>query len=638
MAGGRYEELDIMIGGPQGSGLETTAQILTSSLAYMGYGVFSDREYYSNITGKHSYIHMKISSKIIPYYLTYPVRLLAAMDEETLFMHFQDIYDEGYVVYDSYILKKKLDTIVTMENYTKNRVKKILQELGIGDDVESLIKYMADERRIIGIEIDFRSYLNRLASRYSIAASQVSRYMSSIPIAVLGGLMDIDREAVEGGLRRRFYKREKLIEHNLYLYDIIREEIVTKYGSPLKMDKSKLDNREFLVVSGNDIVALAKMVGGLRYQSYYPITPAGDECFVIETHENLKNDGLSSIIVFQTEDEISAITSAIGAALTGVRSSTATSGPGFSLMVEGLSWAGNSEVPIVITYYQRGGPATGLPTRGAQSDLLFTIFAGHGEFPRIVLASGDHMEAFQDTILAFNLAEKYQVPVIHLLDKFIANTFVTMELPDIEKIKIERGEVYMGNDGYKRFDLNKIISPRAALGTDVVMWHTGNEHDEYGHTVEDPILRTLMYEKRMKKMDIMDKEIPESIRVTYYNHDDADLLLVGWGYVKNTVLQVLDLLESEGIKAAYLHLRMFSPFPTKYVEEILNRYDRDSVIGIEHDYLVQASKVITLNTGVRIDRSIIKLSGRPMYTNEVFEGVLDIVNNNRRRVVLTYGS
>jgi 2-oxoglutarate ferredoxin oxidoreductase subunit alpha len=170
------------------------------------------------------------------------------------------------------------------------------------------------------------------------------------------------------------------------------------------------------------------------------------------------------------------------------------------------------------------------------------------------------------------------------------------------------------------------------------MWHTGNEHDEYGHTAEDPILRTLMYEKRMKKMDIMDEEIPETTRVTYYNRDNADLLLVGWGYVKNTVLHVLNLLESEGIKGAYLHLRMFSPFPTRYVEEILNMYDRDRVIGIEHDYLVQASKVITLNTGIQIDKSIIKLSGRPMYTNEVFEGVLDIVNNNRRRVVLTYGS
>lgn len=386
---------------------------------------------------------------------------------------------------------------------------------------------------------------------------------------------------------------------------------------------------------------MGKIVGGLRYQSYYPITPAADESFFIESHESLRADDeeFGGIIVLQTEDELAAVTSAIGAALTGARSATATSGPGFSLMVEGLGWAGMNEVPMVITYYQRSGPSTGQATRGSQADLLSTLFASHGEFTKFVIASGDHEEAFYDSIEAFNLAERYQVPVIHLLDKFLANSMATMPIPDFTKIRIERGDVVEHpGKGYKRFDLSKTISPRAFLGSEIVIGHSGAEHDEFGRTTEDPVNRVMMYEKRLKKLELADSEISEESRAEYYGSEKADFLLIGWGYSKMVALDALEKLGDEGYKGSYLHIKMFSPFPSRYVKYVLNRFPSERIIAIEHNYQSQASMAVRLYTSIDVSRRIVKYTGRPMYLGEVVEAVKKILDEGLKRVVLSRGA
>jgi 2-oxoglutarate ferredoxin oxidoreductase subunit alpha len=348
-------------------------------------------------------------------------------------------------------------------------------------------------------------------------------------------------------------------------------------------------------------------------------------------------DGGSSLIVIQTEDEIAAITSAIGASLTGVRSATATSGPGFSLMVEGLSWAGMNEVPVVITYYQRGGPSTGLPTRGSQSDLLFSVFAGHGEFPRVVLSSGDHLEALYDAVEAFNIAEKYQLPVIHLLDKFLANTLTLMPLPDLNNVLIERGLVTEGSEAYKRFDLSSQVSPRAYLGSKAIMWYTGDEHDELGHICEDPVNRVRMYSKRMKKLELIDSEIPNSKKATYFGSGNPEVLMVGWGSVKGVALDAVETLKNKGIEAAYLQLRILWPFPSTYVSELLSSVD-STVIVVEHSYVVQLADLITMSTGFRKLRRVGKFTGRPIYLSELVRAVEEIRLKGVEKVVLGYGA
>ncbi|MEM4536718.1 MAG: 2-oxoacid:ferredoxin oxidoreductase subunit alpha [Nitrososphaerota archaeon] len=633
------KELTVVIGGPQGAGLETSAHILTYSLARSRYGVLSDREYFSNIKGRHSYIHLTISSEKIPTSLTYPAQLVAGLDQETIFTHFKSLGEGGAIVYDLYLEDKTLDTIPSMEEDLKKRLHLEFREHGIDGSIKSLIKYISDNRKVRPIPINYSEVINEVSRKMALPASQAARYVSSIVIGAISGLLNIKKESIEYSLTLRFKDRPELIEHNKIIIDLVYDKVVAEHGSLLKLEESRLKDRKLMIVSGNDIVAIAKIVGGLRYQSFYPITPAADESFTIESYERLEVDGkeIGSVLVIQTEDEIAAITSTIGAALTGVRAATSTSGPGFSLMVEGLGWAGMNEVPIVITYYQRGGPSTGLPTRGSQSDLLFTLYASHGEFPRIVLASGDHIEAFYDAIEAFNLAERYQTPVIHLLDKFLANSIVTLPPPDLSAIGIDRGQLtYETSKDYKRFDISKPISLRVVLGANTIMWYTGDEHNELGHIDEDPENREKMYRKRMEKLKIADEEIPEEKRLAYYGPEDADALLVGWGFTKRVAIDASTVLSEKGVRSAYLHIKMFSPFPSKKIEEILSRFDKSKIIAIDHSYLSQISKAILVNTGVKIMKEVVKYTGRPIYLNELVEGVLRILEGEDR-VVLTYG-
>ncbi|MEM2395688.1 MAG: 2-oxoacid:ferredoxin oxidoreductase subunit alpha [Nitrososphaerota archaeon] len=633
------KELTVVIGGPQGAGLETSAHILTYSLARSRYGVLSDREYFSNIKGRHSYIHLTISSEKIPTSLTYPAQLVAGLDQETIFTHFKSLGEGGAIVYDLYLEDKTLDTIPSMEEDLKKRLHLEFREHGIDGSIKSLIKYISDNRKVRPIPINYSEVINEVSRKMALPASQAARYVSSIVIGAISGLLNIKKESIEYSLTLRFKDRPELIEHNKIIIDLVYDKVVAEHGSLLKLEESRLKDRKLMIVSGNDIVAIAKIVGGLRYQSFYPITPAADESFTIESYERLEVDGkeIGSVLVIQTEDEIAAITSTIGAALTGVRAATSTSGPGFSLMVEGLGWAGMNEVPIVITYYQRGGPSTGLPTRGSQSDLLFTLYASHGEFPRIVLASGDHVEAFYDAIEAFNLAERYQTPVIHLLDKFLANSIVTLPPPDLSAIGIDRGQLaYETSKDYKRFDVSNPISLRVVLGANTIMWYTGDEHNELGHIDEDPENREKMYRKRMEKLKIADEEIPMEKRLAYYGPEDADALLVGWGFTKRVAIDASRILSEKGVRSAYLHIKMFSPFPSKKIEEILSRFDKSKIIAIDHSYLSQISKAILVNTGVKIVKEVVKYTGRPVYLNELVEGVLRILEGEDR-VVLTYG-
>ncbi len=634
-----FNRLSIIIGGPQGAGLETSAQILTYSLAYLKYGVISDREYFSNIKGRHSYVHFLISSQELPTSLTYPVQLVAALDHETIFTHFDALQEKGVLVYDVWAEEKTLDTTPSMEEDLKNRLREKFNKFGIDGSIKSLVKHISENNRIHLVPLNYSEIVNEIAKKLTLSASQAARYVSSIIIGAVAGLLNLKKKAIEYSLIRRFHDRPELVEQNKSIIESVYNIISAEHGPILELAPSSLNNEELMIVSGNDIVSMAKIVGGVRFQSYYPITPAADESFTIESYERLEVDGskIGSVIVLQTEDEIAAITSAIGAALTGVRASTSTSGPGFSLMVEGLGWAGMNETPLVITYYQRGGPSTGLPTRGSQSDLLFTIYASHGEFPRIVLASGDHMEAFYDTIEAFNLAEKYQTPVIHLLDKFLANSITTLPLPSLSDIEISRGLMTNeAEDKYRRFNLSTPLSPRAFIGSSKIMWYTGDEHNEFGHIDEDPENRESMYRKRMEKLKIADEEIPENKRLKYYGPEDAEVLLVGWGFVKGVALDALKILANHGIKTAYLHLRMFSPFPSKTTQEILRRFNKSKIIAVEHNYLSQAAKVILLNTGIKITKEIVKYTGRPIYLNELVDGVSRILRGEDR-VVLKYG-
>ena len=360
------------------------------------------------------------------------------------------------------------------------------------------------------------------------------------------------------------------------------------------------------------------MAYGCRFQSYYPITPASDESEYLESHEIIQmyNDRPGSIAVVQTEDEISAIGMMIGSALTGTRSSTSTSGPGFSLMAEALGWAGINEVPVVITLYQRSGPSTGLPTRHGQDDLLFAVHAGHGDFPKIVYASGDIEESFYDTGRCFNYSDVFQVPVIHMMDKFLASSVVTCKRFDPSRVPIDRGKLLDKIEGeYKRFEhTDDGISPRSVLGLDDgIFWNTGDESDEFGHISEDPENRMKMMDKRMSRMDlILEKISDEEKAVSFGVYDHT---IISWGSTKGPILDAISMLKKEGISIGFIQIKLVHPFPTEHVKSLLQ--NSKTVIDIESNHSAQLGKLFTQNTIRDVDYFILKYTGRGMTSTDL---------------------
>jgi len=262
---------------------------------------------------------------------------------------------------------------------------------------------------------------------------------------------------------------------------------------------------------------------------------------------------------------------------------------------------------------------------------------GHGEFPRIVIASGDHVEAFRDAVWAFNLAERYQTPVIHLVDKGLANAYSIFDEDelDLNSLKIERGKlVCCPAEGYKRFEITKDgISPRVPLG-EALMMYTGDEHDEEGHIREESENRIRMYEKRMRKLETADAEIPEEERIKTYGDMDSENVILTWGSPKGTVLDAVEELKKEGISLGVVQVRMFSPYPKKIMSKLLSG---KRIIDIENNYLAQSNEVLKLNTGISADSFILKWNGRPIMMDEVINA-LKLSLKGEKKVILNAGA
>ena len=634
-----------MAGGPQGSGVDTAANIFGRACGYGGLYVYGRREYHSNIKGLHSYFHLRISNREVSANVN-DVDLLAAFDAETVVRHVNEVVSGGGIIVDKDQTGTKVLGIPTLTHEFKNELRQYLDKKGIGEGLSDLL-LDAEKSSIHVFRVPYMDLLKQIADKLGIEQiSKVTRMINVLTIGISFSLLDYDKSLVEKAIRTFFAERPKLVDMNILAfttaYDYAKQSFHN--GFERKLQKTDTDEKR-IFISGNQAVAIGKVLGGCRVQTYYPITPAADESEYLEAHEVLKTtkkEGKASIIVLQTEDEIAAINMASGAALAGARAATATSGPGFSLMVEGLAWAGNSEVPVVITYYQRGAPSTGLPTRHGQDDLRFAIHAGHGEFARIVLASGDIRECFYDAATAFNYAEKYQVPVIHLIDKAMGNSSQTYALFDSSQFGIERGEILdetQINGEYKRFKFTENgISPRVFLGTkNGVHWYTGDEHNEFGHISEETANRTMMVEKRMKKLALVEKEVPVEEKINFFGDKDAKNIIVSWGSSKGAIIEALQKLTQEGFSLGFIQIRMVHPLPKEYLTSVLRNAQK--IIDVEMNYSGQLGGIIRERTGIPMGFHILKWNGRPMTTTEVYEALkLVLLDKAPRRQVLTYGS
>ncbi|GAB6947911.1 2-oxoacid:ferredoxin oxidoreductase subunit alpha [Vulcanisaeta sp. JCM 16161] len=640
--------MDIMwvIGGPQGGGIDTGANVFMRAVARAGYYVIGDREYFSNIKGRHSYFMVRVSDGPRGGLLS-TIDVLVALDAESMFTHFQDVKRGGYVIVDTSTFNTRLDQLQYMEDELKERLREFFSKAGIEPTVKGVIDYLRNNGVNV-LTMHYADLLQEVKKRLHDIdlPSLIGRYSNVVMTAYSTAIMGLPIDYVFKGLEDVFTgRRGKLLEYNKAIV-----EVVYDYAKPIKSGISlqpiKRDVRA-IIVNGNEAVAIGKILGGLRFQTYYPITPAADESFFIESHNIVSLDPVTEeakalekagIVVVQTEDEISAINMAIGAGIAGARAATATSGPGLSLMVEGVGFAGMNEVPVVITHYQRAGPSTGMATRNSQSDLRFVMHMGHGEFPRIVISSGDHREAIEDAYKALNWAERYQMPVFHLVDKTLANSYSTI-VWDIDKktLKIDRGLIVTKDENdYRRFRITKDgVSPRSIPGLGPIFWLTGDEHDEFGHITEDPVTRTEMYEKRMRKLELADREIPITDKARLYGPESADITLVGWGSTKGVLLDVMDMLSREGYRVNFLQLKMFIPFPSDFVRNVLGK--GQLIIDVESNYEAQAAGIIREKTGIEIKHKVVKVTGRPIFVDEVYDAVKKILKDRDEKIILMKG-
>ena len=580
----KNNELSFMIGGYAGQGVKTIADIFARMCSRAGLYVFVNLEYPSNIKGEHNYIQIIVSENQAGS-LSTQVDLLLALDAKTINLHKDEIIPGGALIYD----RENLE----------------VSHIDGGLNVEDI-----DRDDILIIDIPF----NKIAGD----VGGTKKMINSIGLGAVQGLLGFDIELLVSILRNSFSRfNDKTIEANLEgagrAYSMVREKYSEQFGIVLE----KRDVQDRMLLTGNEAVAMGAIKAGLKFYSGYPMTPASPVMNYVS-----KRARDYDIVTILTEDEISAAGMALGAAFAGVRSMTGTSGGGFCLMSEFFGLAGMTETPLVILEGQRPGPATGLPTRTEQADLKFVLSVHQGDFPRIVIAPGSPLEAFYLTFDAFNLAERYQTPVIILTDKHVGESYWTYEPFNVEGMEINRGELIGEEElkdikNYKRYLITDSgISPRTIPGTPGgVFKATGNEHNEYGFISEDADNRTEQMNKRLRKLSSLDVS---EIGVKFYGDPDADITLVGWGSTKSVILEAMSLLEkNNGLNCNFLQIIYMEPFPAERVNEILRAAKK--AILIENNATGQLGDIITQKTGFSMENRILKYNGRQFFRNELAE-------------------
>ena len=571
-------QLNWKMGGKAGEGIMSAGLMFSKCATRGGLNVYNYTEYPSVIKGGHNTYQVKVDDKEV-YFISKKIDLLVALDKESVDLHKADLQAGGGIIYDPDAIKLN------------------------SQDLPQI--------KLCPIPLE------------KIALEQKNRILkNTVALGATLGLLDYDLEILSSMLGEMFQKKgEEVVKMNIGAakagYDYAKKNF-GDFGYKLERVKSKPK----MVLSGNEAIACGMQAAGCKFYSAYPMTPSTGVLHFLKAKEKSYN-----MVVLQSEDEISAIAMAIGANYSGARGATGTAGGGFCLMVEHLGLAAITETPIVVVESQRPGPATGLPTWTEQGDLRFLIHAAQGEFPRVILAPGDTTEAFYLTTEAFNLAEKYQLPVIILSDNLLSESFESVNEFDLKKVKINRGEIISETElakmnNFLRYKLTKSgISPRSLPGMAGGLYNANSdEHDEYGTTTEESEMRIKMNDKRFAKLKLLEKEIPKP---KLYGDKDAKITLIGWGSTKKPILEALKFFREEGIKVRFLHYTYLWPFAHQGLEKIFDSSKK--TIILENNKTGQLAQLIREFTCLRPDHEILKYDGRPFYPEEIVERVKKLI-------------
>lgn len=553
-------DVSILVGGEAGQGIQTVGDLLSRACLKSGLHLMAINDFESRIRGGHSFFQIRISDQPVgsP---DYPVHLIVALNQETVDLHEHELAEGGLIVLDG------------EETDQDSRVRAIP------------ITRMAEEAG------------GRIMANTAAAG---------VCLALCGAPFEPLREV----LGERFSRADaKVLENNLQAAEAgfrAANDMAFSWSFQWPMDGEK-----GVLRAGARALALGALAADCRLAAFYPMSPStGIMANLAEFSDS------APLVVEQAEDEIAAVNMVIGASFAGVRALTATSGGGFCLMTEGLGLAGITETPLVIINAQRPGPATGLPTRTAQADLLFVIRAAQDEFPRFVFAPASADDAFGMVIRAFDLAWKYQVPAIILVDQFFTDSITVsagaFEAPEtIRRYVI--GDADMADpEAYKRYAYTKSgVSPRSlpCMGKALV-GVSGNEHREDGHISEKAADRTAMMEKRFAKTPYMLEEMrpPEGC------HAGSGNLLVGWGSSFGAIREAADFLREEGHDVGCLHFSDLWPFPCEAARSAI---ENKEVFTVEQNATGQFRDLLRGQTGIQAAGSILKYDGRPLFAREI---------------------
>lgn len=552
------KETSIVFTGEAGTGIKTIETLVTKLLVRDGLNVYLSKEIMSRIRGGNNTTQLRLSNK-------------------------------------------KISSFSRKSNYVIVLSKNSLYRLEERMDEDTLI--IGPENFV---EEKYRNKYKFIPMEFTQKAAEIGNIMFS-NIVILGfvaGMLRADNSLGEEILINKFQKKgEDLLNKNIAAYKL-GVKLASESGLHIDIPRSdELKNKA--IINGTQALALGSLAGGCNMITSYPMAPSTG---ILMSLTDLANE--FSLAIEQAEDEIAAINMTLGGWYAGARAMTTTSGGGFALMGEAISMSGIGELPCVIHLAQRPGPGTGLPTRTEQGDLNLALYAGQGDFPRVLLAPGSLEEGISLGNLAFNLADKYQIPVVILSDFHYVNQSMNIDSIDFDELKVER-YITKSTKDYLRYKVTEDgISPRAIpnYGEGYVCVDS-DEHDESGHITEDFSIRVEQNEKRNRKINTM-----TDIEPKIFGDKNAKKILVSWGSTYGAVREAVEKLANDNIK--YIHFTQVYPLP-KSTKALLE--DSNELIIVENNFTGQFAKLIKMELGINFDKTILKANGLPFMVEELID-------------------
>ena len=562
----------VRFAGEGGQGVVTSAEGMAQAATQVGYHALTYATFPSQILGGPTWTQARISDEPVLSAGDY-VDVLVAFNREAYDTHSDEVKEDGVIIYNS-------------------------------DDFQ-----LDGEDRSFGLPIE------ELAR-----STGNTRAANMVVIGALAQLIDMPQgyldEFVEKRFRRGREGDDEIIQSNIQAMLLGRTHTSESGFTLGKLVDPNMPQYQQIMVKGNEALALGARAAGLEFYIGYPISPA--TTILIWMEHNLIGDGK---FAYQVSSEIESITGLLGAGFAGKKAMTATAGPGFSLMSEGLGLAWMAEIPLVVVDVQRGGPATGLPTKTEQSDLMACMYPAHGDVKMPVIAVGTVEEAFFGAIKALNWAERYQGPVILMTEMSLAERVQNIEKPDLTQVHVERRQTYQGNNGYNRYSGHE-LSPMPIPGSPGSYVAIGSEHDEMGDTTHLPSRHIQMTERRFSKLKLLEEDDYES------DNTQESIALLPWGGSKGPSLEAYNALRQNGIPLSWYYTMFLNPLPPSLLNELKQKR---LVIVPELNYQGQFSGILRAE-GVNA-KSITQYTGLPFKVSDLIDQITAMVQLGQKETV-----